>query len=567
MYAVVAATLIMPFFVTPIQAESVTIKTFSTITSTTVATSTTTTTLPASVSTSRNKHNNQVGVFTVHDEDVMQGEELFAATDHHHGSESLARDDDEVATSPGEASPASFAIQNKMDQERKEVSVANPYNNPSLIITNTPRHDFFSVVTSSGISSRETSASNTRTSCNEETQIVFRLELQTDNHPTETSWKVVDLDTTETVAEKSQGFYTGYNTVYHEDLCISNKACVEFTIEDSYDDGICCEEGEGFYNIFYNDKLIVESGGEFGSSETTIIGDLCSSSTPSMSSSNPPSVSLQPSSYPTTSNPPSTSNMPTLAPLQEFDSIAIDEYGRRYFPRKVTSQQIESSGVYAYQPIPNCTLSSERTGCIANPKSFVDTENAPLWAGTLYQTPPVCADAKCNQGLPISRKAHSLVSNTLELVNEAVENYLTLHNRRLAGGNDFTSFIALGDVNGDGLIDVVIGNDGQPNQLLINIGNNDDSGALFSDENTISLPGGSQDTRSIALGDVNGDGLIDVVIGNVGQPNQLLINTGDDDDGALFSDANTVSLPGGSEDTMSIALGDVNGDGFIDVVV
>ena len=80
---------------------------------------------------------------------------------------------------------------------------------------------------------------------------------------------------------------------------------------------------------------------------------------------------------------------------------------------------------------------------------------------------------------------------------------------------------------------------GQPNQLLLNSGD-DDGGALFSDANTVSLPGGSEYTRSIALGDVNGDGLIDVVIGNRGQPNKLLLNSGDD--GSLFSDVNTVSL-------------------------
>jgi hypothetical protein len=141
----------------------------------------------------------------------------------------------------------------------------------------------------------------------------------------------------------------------------------------------------------------------------------------------------------------------------------------------------------------------------------------------------------------------------------------------LPGGTEYTRSIALGDVNGDGLIDVVVGNWFLPNLLLLNSGD-DDGGALFSDASTISLPGGSEQTYSIALGDVNGDGLIDVVIGNPGQdnyyqPNLPLLNSGDDDGGSLFSDVNTVLLPGDSDATRSIALGDVNGDGLIDVVI
>ena len=250
-YNTVAATLTIPFFVQPIQAESVNIKTFRTVTSTTTSDSSTTT---AYVSNGSRGNSNQDSVFTVHDEEVLlQGEDLFVATDHHHRSESLARDDEVARTFPGESLPAFLVAtiqHNEMDQERKEVSVANPYNNPSLLITTPTRHDFFSVVTSSGISSRETSASNTRTSCHEETQSSFRLELTTDEYPSETSWKVVDLNTNEIVAEKSQFSYTSENTVYNEYICISNQACVEFTIQDSANDGICCGYGEGFLQHF-----------------------------------------------------------------------------------------------------------------------------------------------------------------------------------------------------------------------------------------------------------------------------------------------------------------------------
>ena len=69
-----------------------------------------------------------------------------------------------------------------------------------------------------------------------------------------------------------------------------------------------------------------------------------------------------------------------------------------------------------------------------------------------------------------------------------------------------THAIAFGDVNGDGHLDVVVGNERAANQLLIGDGN-----GAFADQD---LPGGSRDTYAIAFGDVNGDGHLDVVVGN-----------------------------------------------------
>ena len=56
------------------------------------------------------------------------------------------------------------------------------------------------------------------------------------------------------------------------------------------------------------------------------------------------------------------------------------------------------------------------------------------------------------------------------------------------------------------------------------------------------LPGGSRDTRAIAFGDVNGDGHLDAVVGNDGAANQLLIGDGN---GAFAAQ----DLPGGRRAT------------------
>ncbi|GAG90132.1 unnamed protein product, partial [marine sediment metagenome] len=79
------------------------------------------------------------------------------------------------------------------------------------------------------------------------------------------------------------------------------------------------------------------------------------------------------------------------------------------------------------------------------------------------------------------------------------------------------------DFNGDGHIDIVIGNGvGVTNQLQINTGN-----GTF--QIPIDLPGGNRETRSIVAVDVNGDGYIDLIIGNNNYANQLVLNNGGND--------------------------------------
>ena len=122
-----------------------------------------------------------------------------------------------------------------------------------------------------------------------------------------------------------------------------------------------------------------------------------------------------------------------------------------------------------------------------------------------------------------------------------------------------TRSIALGDVDGDGDLDVVAGNFGEPNRLYLNNG----SANPFSDDNRGSISADDNETRSIALGDVDGDGDLDVVAGNFGEPNRLYLNNGSANP---FSDDNRGSIAADDNETRSIALGDVDGDGDLDVV-
>jgi len=108
-------------------------------------------------------------------------------------------------------------------------------------------------------------------------------------------------------------------------------------------------------------------------------------------------------------------------------------------------------------------------------------------------------------------------------------------------------------VDGDGRLDVLVGNDGEANELLLQQGD----GSFVA---LAGFPGGSADTASVALGDVDGDGRLDVLVGNF-EANELLLQQGDGSFVAL------AGFPGGSAFTYSVALGDVDGDGRLDVLV
>jgi serine/threonine protein kinase len=70
-------------------------------------------------------------------------------------------------------------------------------------------------------------------------------------------------------------------------------------------------------------------------------------------------------------------------------------------------------------------------------------------------------------------------------------------------------------MDGDGDLDVLLGNSGSPNRVLLNAGD-----GTFP--MSIELPGGSARTNSIAAADVDGDGDLDVLLGNEDTPSRLL---------------------------------------------
>ena len=147
----------------------------------------------------------------------------------------------------------------------------------------------------------------------------------------DTSWKIIDRDSGTTIISRD-GFPSNETIEFEEYLSAGYYAehrCYDFIIEDYWDDGICCEQGEGKYSVWLDDEL-KGSGGEFGASETVHLG--CVGTTPGPITPVPtegpwptyhptkvywsvfPTPGPWPTHSPTTSSKPTTTERPTPSP-------------------------------------------------------------------------------------------------------------------------------------------------------------------------------------------------------------------------------------------------------------
>ena len=124
-------------------------------------------------------------------------------------------------------------------------------------------------------------------------------------------------------------------------------------------------------------------------------------------------------------------------------------------------------------------------------------------------------------------------------------------------GDSNTQSVALGDIDGDDHLDLVTGNDG-PNRIWLNDG--------LGNFTVVEPPLGDSNTRSVALRDIDGDDDLDLISGNAeGQPNRVWLNNvyNSPERKGVFTEA---ELGLGGSSTWSLAVGDVDSDGDPDFV-
>jgi len=108
--------------------------------------------------------------------------------------------------------------------------------------------------------------------CNDGTK--FKLEIQFDEYPDETSWDVVDVCDDDKEVASGEGSDNDDSELRVYNKCLTTTTKYNFTIYDSYGDGLCDNGYCGEYTVTYGDNEEIYGNGDFGNSTSLEFGEL-----------------------------------------------------------------------------------------------------------------------------------------------------------------------------------------------------------------------------------------------------------------------------------------------------
>jgi hypothetical protein len=151
------------------------------------------------------------------------------------------------------------------------------------------------------------------------------------------------------------------------------------------------------------------------------------------------------------------------------------------------------------------------------------------------------------------------------LANDGSGNFSEAADRFPSDAADTRAIVAA-DFDGDGDLDLFVGTGaGAPGVLYENLGN-----GFFSNVGPGTLPADTDAVSAVASGDIDGDGLPDLVVGNAtgaGAPLRVYLSSGGRHGAIRFDSSPAGAVPTADWALSAIALGDVDGDGRIDVLI
>jgi len=90
----------------------------------------------------------------------------------------------------------------------------------------------------------------------------YVVELKTDNFPEDNSWVILE-DGGSGQSYGANPKYSEKNTVYSTTVCLPYNTKYKFEILDIYSDGLCCDQGEGYFRAFDPDGVQLFAGGSY----------------------------------------------------------------------------------------------------------------------------------------------------------------------------------------------------------------------------------------------------------------------------------------------------------------